>query len=169
MLCVVGFMKAALLDRMESKVFHVISSSLMNDFLTGWFEIRRNVACLAIFHRYFQDNCSSQLASHMPPLLASFFFFLLNFTYILQASSSRVNHYIGTFIPYTATAIISYYFHLPTTLMPSDERRDPFLMFFFYWHRICSSGWFMYPSSKEQPFAHSLSLFVHPLRCLIRI
>ncbi len=61
-----GSTHTALLDRVESKTFRLISS------LTKCgqpLKLRRNVASLSIFYSYFHANCSSDLTNCMAPLL----------------------------------------------------------------------------------------------------
>ncbi len=58
----------ALLNRVESKAFRLINSPPLTDCILP-LNIRREFASLSIFYRYFQGNCSSELANCMPPLL----------------------------------------------------------------------------------------------------
>ena len=57
-----------LLSRVESKAFRLIASPPLTDCLES-LSLRRNVASLAIFYRYYHANCSSELANCMPPPL----------------------------------------------------------------------------------------------------
>ncbi len=63
-----GSTHAALLDRVESKAIRLISSPPLTNCLPS-LKLRRSVASLAIFYRYFHANCSYDLPNCMPPLL----------------------------------------------------------------------------------------------------
>ena len=54
----------ALLDRVESKAFCLINFSPLTDCLQP-LSLRRNVASLTVFYRYFHPNCSIDLANRM--------------------------------------------------------------------------------------------------------
>ena len=75
-----GSTNTALLNRVESKAFHLINSPPLTDCL-DYLRHRHNVASLSIFYRYFHADCSSELANCMPPpsrgLAAQDFLFLL--------------------------------------------------------------------------------------------
>ncbi len=58
----------ALLDRLESNAFRLISSPPLTNCVQP-LKLRRNVASLSISYRYFHANCSSDLTNCMPPLL----------------------------------------------------------------------------------------------------
>ncbi len=61
--CMGGFhTHTALLNRVESKAFRLINSPPLTDSNVP-LNLRRNVASLSIFYRYFQANCSSELAN----------------------------------------------------------------------------------------------------------
>ena len=59
--CLRGSTHTALLNRMESKAFRLISSPPLTDCL-DCLSHRRNVASLSIFYRYFHADCSSEFA-----------------------------------------------------------------------------------------------------------
>ena len=56
-----------LLDRVESKAFRLINSPLTASLQT--LSDRRNVASLALYYRYYNGHCSSELYTHIPPPL----------------------------------------------------------------------------------------------------
>ena len=62
------FTHTELLNKVESKAFHLIDSPPLTDCLQP-LTLRRNVASLAIFYRYFHANCSFELVNCMPPPL----------------------------------------------------------------------------------------------------
>ena len=53
-----------LLDKVESKAFHLINSPILTDNLQTLSE-RRSVATLSLFYRYYNKHCSSELANHV--------------------------------------------------------------------------------------------------------
>ncbi len=63
-----GSTHTALLNRVESKAFRLINSPPLTDCILP-LNLRREVASLSIFYRYFHAKCSSELANCMPPLL----------------------------------------------------------------------------------------------------
>ena len=119
-----GSTHTALLDRVESKAFRLIDSSPLTDCLQP-LSLRRNVASLAIFYRYFHANCSSDLANCMPPLLprprctrlSSF-----SHPYSVHLSNARVNQYSKSFIPFTGKLWNS----LPASVFPPSYDLDSF-------------------------------------------
>ena len=88
----------ALLNRVESKAFHLINSFPLPDCLDS-LSHQRNVASLSIFYCYFHVDCSFEIANWMSPpsrgLAAQDFLFLIHL------SNARVNQYLHSFIPYT--------------------------------------------------------------------
>ncbi len=63
-----GSTHTALLNRVESKAFRLINSYPLTDCILP-LNLRREVASLSIFYRYFHAYCSSEVANCMPPLL----------------------------------------------------------------------------------------------------
>ena len=56
-----------ILDAVQRKAVRLINSPLLTSGLES-LEVRRKVASLALFYRYFHGSCSQELASCMPPL-----------------------------------------------------------------------------------------------------
>ena len=115
-----GSTHTALLNKVESKAFRLINSPPLTDCLQS-LNVRRNVASLSIFYRYFHGYCSSELANCMPPpscgLAAQDY--LLSLTPIL--SNSLMQELTSIFIPSSlslvssGTLFLCLFFHLPTT------------------------------------------------------
>ena len=87
------------LNRVESKAFRLINSSPLTDCLQP-LSLRRDVASLAIFYRYFHSNCSSELANCMPPPLLRprcTRLSTLSHPYTVQTPFARVNQYLHSF------------------------------------------------------------------------
>ncbi|MPC29407.1 hypothetical protein E2C01_022637 [Portunus trituberculatus] len=104
--------------KVESKALRRINSPPLTDCLQS-LSHRRNVTSLSIFLRYFQANCSIDLANCIPPLflrprctkLSSSFH-----PYSAQPSNTRVNQYSQSFIPFPDKLWIS----LPASVFPSS-------------------------------------------------
>ncbi len=99
-----GSTHTALLDRVESKAFCLISSPPLTN-CDQPLKLRRSVASLSIFYRYFQTNCSSDLINCMPPLLLRPHCTRLASAahpYSIQIPRARVNRYSQLFIPFTS-------------------------------------------------------------------
>ena len=63
-----GSTHTALLNRVESKAFRLINTPSLTDSLQP-LSVRRNVASLSLFYRYFHGHCSSELSASIPPPL----------------------------------------------------------------------------------------------------
>ncbi len=98
-----GSTHTALLDRVESEAFRLISAPPLINCVQP-LKLRRNVASLSIFYHYFHANCFSDLTNCMPPLLlrprctrlAS-----AAHPYSVQIPRARVNRHSQSFIPFT--------------------------------------------------------------------
>ena len=93
--CLGGSIHTTLLNRVESKAFHLINSPL-NDCLDS-LSHRRNVASLSIFYHYFHADCSSELANCMPSFLPQPRCTRLSTSshpYSVHLSNARVNQYL---------------------------------------------------------------------------
>ena len=62
--CLAGSIHTALLNRVESKAFRLISSPPLTDCLDS-LSHQHNVASLSLFYHYFHADCSSELANCM--------------------------------------------------------------------------------------------------------
>ncbi len=111
-----GSTHTALLNRVESKAFRLINSPLLTGCILP-LNLRRNNVSLSIFYRCFHDNCSSELANCMPPLLPRPRFTRLSskvHPYTVQIPYTRVNQHLQPFIPVTGKLWNSF----PLTLLP---------------------------------------------------
>lgn len=88
------------------KIFHLINSPLTD--CPQPLSQRRNVASLAIFYRYFQTNCFSDLANCMLPFLLLFRYNRsLSQSYSVHLSNARANQGFESFIPFSKTPSFS--------------------------------------------------------------
>ncbi len=104
-----GSTHTALLNRVESKGFHVINSPPLTDCILP-LNLRHNAASLSIFYRYFHANSSSELANCMPDTV--------------QIPYTRVNQHLQSFILVTGKLWNS----LPLTLFPPTYDLNSFKM-----------------------------------------
>ncbi|MPC28722.1 hypothetical protein E2C01_021931 [Portunus trituberculatus] len=107
-----------LLNRVESKAFHLISSPSHTECLQPLSHCR-NVTPLAIFYLYIHANCSSDLADCMPPILlcpSCTRLYSSSHPYSVQLSDTRVNQYSPSFIPLSGKLWIS----LPSSVFLSS-------------------------------------------------
>ncbi len=98
-----GSTHTALLNRVESKAFRLINSPPLTDYILP-LNLRRNVASLSIFYRYFRANCSSELANCMPPPLPRPRCIRLSsqaHPFTVQIPYTRVKQHLQSFIPVT--------------------------------------------------------------------
>ena len=119
-----GSTHTALLNRVEAKAFRLIRSPPLTDCLP-LLNVRRNVASLSIFYRYFHANCSSELANCMPPLLPrprctrlSTF----SHPYTVQIPYTRVNQHRDSFLPFAGRL----WNNLPHSLFPPSYDLNTF-------------------------------------------
>ena len=101
--CLGRLHSTALLNRVESKAFCLISSSPLTDCLQRLSHCR-SVASVALFYCYFHANCSSDLANCVPPLLPRLRYSRLAFSshpYSVHLSKARVNQYSQSFNPFS--------------------------------------------------------------------
>ena len=100
-----------LLERVESKDFHLINSSPITDCLQPYL---RNVASLAIFYHYFHANYSILLTAFLPSCGLTAQGFLLPLTPILSNSNARVNQYSQSRMPLSG----KFWNSLPASVFP---------------------------------------------------
>ncbi len=94
-----GLRHTALLDRVESKAFRLISFPPLTSCLLP-LKSRCSDASLSIFYRYFHANCSSVLANCMPPLFPRPCCTRLSsqaHPYTVQTPFAKVNQYLHSF------------------------------------------------------------------------
>ena len=90
----------ALLNRVESKAIRLINSPSLTDSLQP-LSLRRNVASLSLFYRYYNGHCSSELLTCiLPPLrcVRSTRLATHSHPYAVQLSNARVDCYSQSFI-----------------------------------------------------------------------
>ena len=105
-----------ILSRVESKAFRLINSPELTQSLQS-LSLRRDVASLSLFYRYYTGHCSLELADGVPPplerprntRLATF-----SHPFSVQLSNARVNRYSQSFI-YSTGALWN---NLPATIFP---------------------------------------------------
>jgi len=108
----------ALLDRVESKAFRLINDPNLTTSLDP-LSLRRNVASLSLFYRYFFGRCSVELADCVPlPLArprvtrqAS-----SSHNYCVEVVNARINRYNDCFFPSTSKLWNS----LPASVFPNS-------------------------------------------------
>ena len=94
----------SLLDRVESKAYRLINKSSLTSNLDS-LKLRRKVASLSIFYRFYFGRCSTELQSIIPPPLprprntrqASH-----SHPYCVEILNSRINSFSNNFIPFTS-------------------------------------------------------------------
>ena len=95
-----GSTHTALLNRVESKAFRLINSRPLTDSLQP-LSLRRNVASLSLFYRYYHGHCSSELSESIPPPLRRVRNTRLaanSHPFSVQLSNARVNRYSQSFM-----------------------------------------------------------------------
>ena len=93
-----------LLDRVESKAYRLINDPLLTARLDT-LALRRSVASLSLFYRYFFGHCSSELHHCMPPLLPrprSTRQATQSHRFCVEIVNSRINACNSSFIPSTS-------------------------------------------------------------------
>ncbi|KAK3884497.1 hypothetical protein Pcinc_011235 [Petrolisthes cinctipes] len=105
-----------LLDKVESKAFRLINSPPLTDSLQP-LSLRRNVASLSLFYRYYTGHCSSELSQCMlPPLRRACNTRQASHShpFSVQLPNARVNRYSQSFI-YTTGQLWN---TLPSSIFP---------------------------------------------------
>ena len=90
-----GSTHTALLNRVESKAFRLINSRPLTDSLQP-LSLRRNVASLSLFYRYYHGHCSFELLNSIPPPLrrpCNTRLAANSHPFSVQLSNARVNRY----------------------------------------------------------------------------
>ena len=113
-----------LLDRVESKAIRLINSPPLTDSLQP-LSLRRNVASLSVYYRYYTGHCSSELSECMlPPLRrarntrqASY-----SHPFSVQLPNARIDRYSHSFI-YTTGQLWN---TLPLSIFPHNYDLNSF-------------------------------------------
>ena len=95
---------ASLLDRVESKAIRLISDPSLTSTLDP-LSLRRKVASLSLFYRYYFGHCSDELAACIPPPMArprSTRQAAFAHNYCVELSNARINRFSDGFFPSTS-------------------------------------------------------------------
>ena len=112
----------SLLDRVESKAIHLISDPSLTSTLDP-LSLRRKVASLSLFYRYYFDHCSDELAACIPPPMArprSTRQATFAHNYSVELSNARINRFSDGFFPSTSHLWNS----LPSAVFPASFKRQ---------------------------------------------
>ena len=94
----------SLLDRVESKAIRLISDPSLTSTLDS-LSLRRKVASLSLFYRYYFGHCSDELATCIPPPMArprSTRQATFAHNYCVELSNARINRFSNGFFPSTS-------------------------------------------------------------------
>ena len=108
----------SLLDRVESKAIRLISDSSLTSTLDP-LSLRRKVASLSLFYRYYFGHCSDELAACIPPPMTrphSTHQATLAHNYCVELSNARINRFSDGFFPSTSHLWNS----LPSAVFPAS-------------------------------------------------
>ena len=113
----------SLLDRVESKAIRLISDPSLTSTLDP-LSLRRKVASLSLFYRYYFGHCSDELAACIPPPMArprSTRQATFAHNYCVELSNARINWFSDGFFPSTShlwntlpSAVFPTSFNLPS-------------------------------------------------------
>ena len=113
-----SFPHASLLDRVESKTIHLIGDPSLTSTLDP-LSLRRKVASLSLFYRYYFGHCSDELAACIPPPMArprSTRQATFAHNYCVELSTARINRFSDGFFPSTSRLWNS----LPSSVFPAS-------------------------------------------------
>ena len=108
----------SLLDRVESKAIRLISDPSLTSTLDP-LSLRRKVASLSLFYRYYFGHCSDELAACIPPPMArprSTRQATFAHNYCVELSNARINRFSDGFFPSTSHLWNS----LPSAVFPAS-------------------------------------------------
>merc|ERR1712212_1258368 len=119
-----GSSSTYLLDRVESKAFRLINAPLLTSQLPS-LKLRRDVASLSLFYRYYFGRCSDELYYCVPgpknwsrnTRLAT-----ASHEFCVEVGNSRIDRYGACFFPYTGKLWNS----LPPSVFPSSYNLSSF-------------------------------------------
>ena len=108
----------SLLDRVESKAIRLIGDPSLTLTLDP-LSLRRKVASLSLFYRYYFGHCSDELAACIPPPMArphSTCQATFAHNYCVELSNARINRFSDGFFPSTSCLWNS----LPSSVFPAS-------------------------------------------------
>ena len=108
----------SLLDRIESKAIRLIGDPSLTSTLDP-LSLRRKVASLSLFYRYYFGHCSDELATCIPPPMArprSTRQATFAHNYCVELSNARINRFSDGFFPSTSHLWNS----LPSSVFPAS-------------------------------------------------
>ena len=112
----------SLLDRIESKAIRLIGDPSLTSTLDP-LSLRRKVASLSLFYRYYFGHCSDELAACIPPPMArprSTRQATFAHNYCVELSNARINRFSDGFFPSTSHLWNS----LPSSVFPASFKRQ---------------------------------------------
>ena len=119
-----GSSSTRLLDRVESKAYRLIGSPTLTSSIPS-LSLRRDVASLSLFYRYYFGRCSDELTTCVPPpkvwrrgtrLAAS------SHAYCVDVGNQRIDRYTTSFFPSTSNLWNS----LPPNVFPASYNLSSF-------------------------------------------
>ena len=113
-----SFPYTSLLDRVESKAICLIGDPSLTSTLDP-LSLRRKVASLFLFYRYYFDHCSDELVACIPPPMArprSTWQASFAHNYYVELSNARINQFSDDFFPSTSLLWNS----LPSSVFPAS-------------------------------------------------
>ena len=116
----------SLLDRVESKVIHLIGDPSLPSTLDP-LSLPHKVASISLFYRYYFGHCSDELAACIPPPMArphSTRQATFPHNYCVELSNARINRFSDGFFPSTSTfgTLPLLYSRLSSIFFPSKGR-----------------------------------------------
>ena len=116
----------SLLDRIESKAIRLIGDPSLTSTLDP-LSLRRKVASLSLFYRYYFGHCSDELAACIPPPMArphSTRQATFAHNYCVELSNARIGSVMvsSLLLPTSGTLFLPLYFRLPSTFLPSKGK-----------------------------------------------
>ena len=119
-----GSTSTYILDRVESKAIRLINEPTLTSSLDS-LSLRRKVASLSLFYRYYFGRCSAELSDCVPPPLRrprSTRQALASHKYCVELGNPRLGCYSGSFFPSTSRLWNS----LPESIFPSHYNLSQF-------------------------------------------
>ena len=115
------------LDKIESKAIRLIGDPSLTSTLDP-LSLRRKVASLSLFYRYYFGHCSDELATCIPPPMLGHFPHVRHHLPTTIVWNSSMQELIGSvmvsslLLPTFGTLSLPLYFRLPSTFLPSKGR-----------------------------------------------